>query len=163
MLSSTIHRPTPPPNLPPEPPMLPPAPPINKVAEKWRRKLANRRQRKHDNRCTAIVDSGASNIYLTPAAPMASVDGTAPKIQVGTAAGGLQKLSATCDLALPHLPTDFPKTGYVMPEFHKNLVSIGPMCDAGYTVQFTADAVIISNKDAVPVITGWREKTGTRL
>ena len=118
---------------------------------------------KHDNQCTAIVDSGASNIYLTPAAPMASIDGTAPKIQVGTAAGGLQKLSATCDLALPHLPADFPKTGYVMPEFHENLVGIGPMCDAGYTVQFTADAVIISNKDAVPVITGWRKKTGPRL
>ena len=37
------------------------------------------------------------------------------------------------------------------------------MCDGGYTVQFTADAVIISNKDAVPVITGWRGKTGPRL
>ena len=89
---------------------------------------------------------------------MSSIDRTAPKIQVGTTPGVLQKMSATCDIALPHLPADFSKTGYVMPEFHKNLVGIGPMCDAGYTVQFTADAVIISNKDGVPVITGWREK-----
>ena len=80
---------------------------------------------------------------------MASVDGTAQQIQVGTAAAGLQKLSATCDLALPHLPADFPKTGYVMPEFHENLVCIGPMCDADNTVQFMVDAVIISDKDAV--------------
>ena len=94
---------------------------------------------------------------------MSSVDRTAPKIQVGTAAGVLQKLSATCDLALPHLPTDFPKIGYVMPEFHENLVGIGPMCDAGYTIQFTADAVIISNPDGVPVSTGWQESTGPRL
>ena len=109
------------------------------------------------------MDSGASNIYLTPEAPMSIIDCTAQAIQVGTAAGVLQKLSATCNLASPHLPADFPKTGYVMPEFHKNLVGIGPMCNAGYTVKFTADAVIVSNQDGVPVITGWREATTPRL
>ena len=100
-------RPTPPPNLPPEP-SGPPIPSGNKVTAKWLRKINNRRQRKIDNRRTAIVDSGASIIYLTPEAPMSSIDRTAPKIRVGTAAGVPQTLTATCDLALPHLPADFP-------------------------------------------------------
>jgi len=50
-----------------------------------------------------------------------------------------------------------------MPGFRENLVGIGPMCDAGYTVSFTDEAVVISKDDGVPILHGWREQDGPKL
>ena len=85
---------------------------------------------------TAVIDSGASNIYLTINAPKQQVDSNAPTVRVRTADGTPQVSSASCELALPHLPANSPKSGYVMPGFTENLVGIGAMCYAGYTVTF---------------------------
>ena len=130
LISNDRCRAPPPPTLPPELPITTPQN-INTINAKWLQKVTNRSLHEIDNKKTVIVDSGASNIYLTPAAPMLNVDSTTPKINVGTAAGMPQTSIATCDLAIPNLPADFPKTGYVMPEFHQNLVGIGPMCNTG--------------------------------
>ena len=49
--------------------------------------MANRAAFKDSKPDVAIVDSGASGIYLTPETPKKQVDRYAPAIQVGTASG----------------------------------------------------------------------------
>ena len=112
---------------------------------------------------TAVIDSGASNIYLTINAPKQRVDSNTPTVCVGTADGTPQVSSASCDLALPNLPAKFPKSGHVMPGFTENLVGIGAMCDAGYTVTFLAAVVTIYNQHGTLVIHGWRDQRGPRI
>ena len=69
----------------------------------------------------------------------------------------------TCDISIPRLPSKFPNTGHVMPVFQDNLVGMGPMCDADYTVTFTNNAVTVYIPTENPIITGWREVDGPRL
>ena len=79
-------------------------------------------------------------MHLTKYAPNVKVREDAPPIQVGTAYGESQRSSSTCELAIPNLPADFPVSGHVIPVFQENLVGIGPICDADYSVTFTKDA-----------------------
>ena len=58
----------------------------NKIADKWRRKLAHRAAIFFLNG-VAIVDSGASGIYLAPEASKKQVNWSSPDIQIGTASG----------------------------------------------------------------------------
>jgi len=109
------------------------------------------------------MDSGVSDIFLMTGAPLVDVDKTVPKVSVCTAAGQPESSSATCKLARPDLPDDVPTSGYVMPGFHHNLLGIGKFCDAECKVLFTKTTVTIFNKDAVPVLTGWREADGAKL
>ena len=110
-----------------------------------------------------MIDSGASNIYLTINAPKQRVDRNAPTFRVGTADEIPQVSSVSCDLALPHLPENFPKSGHVMPGFTENLVGINAMCDAGYTVTFSASVVTIYNQHGTLVIHGWWDQNRPRL
>ena len=50
-----------------------------------------------------------------------------------------------------------------MPRFQENLVSVGPMCDANYTVTLPKHAHNIYSTTGTPIITGWRETDGPRL
>ena len=50
-----------------------------------------------------------------------------------------------------------------MPGFQENLICIGPICDADYSITFTKDAVIIYSPKGHKVITGWHETEGPRL
>ena len=84
----------------------------------------------------AIVDSGASGVYLTPEAPKKQVNWYSPAIQVGTASGQPYTSSASYKLDLPGLPKDLPTLGHVMPSFHHNLMGIGEFCDANFKVLF---------------------------
>ena len=79
---------------------------------------------------TAIVDSGASNLYFGPSAPHINFNPAAPKINVGTATGQVQQSTGTAELNIPMLPAAFPKTGHVMPSFKHTLLGIGKICDA---------------------------------
>ena len=101
-----------------------------------------------------MIDSGASNIYQTINAPKQRVDSNAPTVRVGTTDVIPQVPFASCDLALPHLPAKFPKSGHIMPGFTENLVGIGAICDAGYTVTFSASVVTIYNQHGALVIHG---------
>ena len=112
---------------------------------------------------TAVIDLVSSNIYLTINARKQRVDSNAPTVCVGTDDVTLQVSSASCDLALPHLPANFPKSEHVMPRFTENLVGIGAMCDAGYTVTFSASVVTIYNQHGTTVIHGWRDQNGPRI
>ena len=47
--------------------------------------------------------------------------------------------------------------------FHENLVGIGPICNAKYSVLFNDEAVTIISPTGIPVLKGWQEATGNRL
>ena len=57
---------------------------------------------------SAIVDSGELGTYLINDAPKVNEREDALTIQVGTTSGEAQRSSNTCDLAIPHIPSDFP-------------------------------------------------------
>ena len=94
---------------------------------------------------------------------MVNIDHAAPKVTVGTATGQTQQSAGTVNLALPHLPSEFPIKGYLMPGFRHTLIGVGPLCDADCAVTFTRESVIICEKQGTAVLTGWREATGPRL
>ena len=50
-----------------------------------------------------------------------------------------------------------------MPVFQENLLGIGPICDADYSVKFIKYAVIIYSPKGHTVLTGWHEAEGTCL
>ena len=80
-----------------------------------------------------------------------------------TASGESQRSPSTCELTIPNLQSDFPVFGHVMPGFQENLVGIGPIYDADYSVKFTKDAVSIYNLKGHRVLMGWQEIECPRL
>ena len=80
------------------------------------------------------MDLGTSGYFFTKYAPKKNVDPAAPHIRVGPASGQPMMSASTCDLVVPQLPSYFPTTFHVMPGFQENLVGVGPMCDANFTV-----------------------------
>ena len=109
---------------------------------------------------SSIADTGATSIYLTPKAPCASINPNAPKILVGTAGGPHLTSSASCDLLLPDLPHI---SGHIMPQFHHNIMVIGPLCDHGCRVMFEKKTVTIYLRDDSVLLCGWREPRGAKL
>ena len=126
----------------------------NKIAAKWDRKLANRRARRSST--SAVADTGASGIYYSADAPVTDVDPTAPVVVVGTATEEPQLPTATAQHQIPNLPDAFPRTGHVMPGFQRTLIGIGPICDAGFTVTFSDESVIVQDNAKRTVLSGWR-------
>ena len=112
---------------------------------------------------TAVVDSGASNIYIAQNAPRVNFNPSAPKVTVGTATGQVQQSTGTAELRIPNLPATFPKTGHVMPSFKHTLLGIGKICDADCRVVFTKEAVVVYDPQQQPILSGWRETTGAKL
>ena len=43
-----------------------------------------------------------------------------------------------------------------MPGFQQTLIGIGPICDAGFTVTFSADDVVVHDADKRAILSGWR-------
>jgi hypothetical protein len=111
----------------------------------------------------AIVDSGASSIFLTPDAPKVNVNPVGSSIKVGPAEGPPIILSVTYNLALPSLPSNFPTKGHVMEGFHENLIGIGHICDAKYTAIFNEDNVTVISPTGTLVLTGWCKSPGNKL
>lgn len=113
---------------------------------------------------SAILDSGATGQYFTPADAVALIDINegAPTITVGSCTGEGAKSSATARLNLPNLPQQL-EDGHIMPSFVHSLVGLGPFCDADCTVTFTKTDVTVYAPDGTPIITGWREADGAKL
>ena len=126
-------------------------------------KFASRRLARLDKRTAALLDSGATDIFLTEDAPMVNIVTNAQPIKVGAAAGPLITSTNTCELRISsELPSDFPIKEHVMKGFHENLVGIGPICDAKYSVLFNDESVTVISPTGTPVSKGWREATGNR-
>ena len=82
----------------------------------------------------------------------------APKVELGTTTGQRHASADTGQLVIPNLPSNFPRTGHIMPSFKHTLVGLGPICDADCPVRFETNGVIIYNPEGEPMITDWREK-----
>ena len=109
---------------------------------------------------TAIVDSGASGIYLIPTAPCTDINTTAPPVKVGTASGTLYISSASCNLNLHILPA---RGGHIILGFQHNLLGIDPLCYRGCKVIHDKHAVHVLDETSKVISQGWREPTGARL
>jgi len=108
---------------------------------------------------TAIADTGASDFYVTPSAPVINIDPTAPKVTVGDAAGTLHRSAAKADIQL-RVPDC---TANIMPTFQHNLLGIGKFCDKDCTVVFDKSAVTVFAQDGSSLLQGWREPDGAKL
>ena len=51
----------------------------------------------------------------------------------------------------------------MIPNFHHNLMGIGPLCDHRCRVFFEETKVTIFSKDITELLRGWRETTGSKL
>jgi hypothetical protein len=85
---------------------------------------------------TAIADTGATNNYLMPEAPVSNINYNSTPTTVSIADGQLLHSSTTATINLPQLPPGT-STGTIMSTFSNNLLSMGVFCDAGCTVVFT--------------------------
>ena len=112
------------------------------------------------NTSTAVVNSGASNIYFAKDAAICNFDSSALKVNVGTATGQVQRSTGTAELNLPSLPANIPTKGHVIPSFKHTLLGIGKICDANCKVVFTKEAVVDYKAKQQPILSGWRETTG---
>ena len=83
-----------------------------------------------DTTVTGIVSSGSTDIYFSTDAPIVNIDLSAPKVKVGTAMGQTQQSAGTVNLALPHIPSEFPTKGNLMTGFSHTLIGVVPLCDA---------------------------------
>jgi hypothetical protein len=99
---------------------------------------------------TAIADSGASDFYLTSAAPVININPAAAKVTVGDAAGSKHRSSAKADVQLD-LPN---RNAKIMPSFQHNLMGIGKLCDNGCKVVFDKTAVTVFAQDGSMLLKG---------
>ena len=112
---------------------------------------------------TAIPDSGATGFYYAKDAPVVNIRKNDKSVTVGTASKERHTSTTTAQHAIPDLPADFPRTGHVMEAFEDTLMGLGPICDAGCTVTFDANAVTIRDRSRRIILCGWRDKTAPRL
>ena len=103
-------------------------------------------------RDTGTVDSGATHIYISPTAPHGPPNTSSPQISIYTATGHVERLSDTDTLSILQLAADFLTTGYIMPSFTNNLVGVGPICDADFTVLFTKHNVTVFSPGGKPIL-----------
>ncbi len=112
---------------------------------------------------TGIADSGATDFYFTPNAPVTNYNPQALPVGVRVANGQPERSVASATLAsVPSLPRAA-MTGHVMPSFPHTLIGLGPFADLGCKIVFTKTAVTFYHLDGHPILAGWRDETGPRL
>ena len=85
----------------------------------------------------AILDSGATSHFLVTAAPATDVTSTKNPLRVRLPDGSMIASTATCNLALPQLPSEARK-GHIIPGLaNHSLLSVVKLCNAGCEVTFT--------------------------
>jgi hypothetical protein len=115
------------------------------------------------NNTTAIADTGASDHYFTPTAPVINIKtGSKPAI-LRTATGELKQSTASAHLAIQGIPTEVARTVHIIPGFTNNLLSLGKLCDADCTAKLDKHNLTIYNKDGHQILQGEREQQGARL
>ena len=119
--------------------------------------------RQHLHNTTAIIDTGASNHYFTPNAPLSCIDSTAPHTTIRTATGETKTSTAFTCFALPtHIPTAA-CTGHIIPGFTNNLISLGKLCDNGCTASLDKQNLWVRDDSGRIILHGKRESSGARL
>eukprot|EP00804_Cyclotella_cryptica_P026156 CCRYP_013038-RA/>CCRYP_013038-RA protein AED:0.96 eAED:1.00 QI:0/0/0/0.5/1/1/2/0/450 len=110
---------------------------------------------------TAILDSGASDIYFAPDAPVTNVNPSAPTSTVTDAAGTHHHSSAHANHLLPTLPAC---SGKIMPSFKHTLFGSAHSATtaAKYSLTLPLPPSTIQRDDTI-LLQGWREPTGAKL
>ena len=108
----------------------------------------------------AIVETGTSDIYLSPRAPCINIIYTVTPVRVDTSSGRTQKSTATGTLQREELPV---RVGHIMINFAHSLLGDSKLCDAGCEVIFDKNNFIIYGTTNNTIITGRRDKTGANL
>ena len=108
---------------------------------------------------TAIVDTGASNFYLTPSAPVTNLNPSATAVTVSDASGKQHCSSAQAKILL-NLPD---RNAKIMPSFQHNLMGIGKLCNNDCRVVFDKTVVTVFANDGSTLLQGWREQQGAKL
>jgi hypothetical protein len=86
---------------------------------------------------TGITDSGATDFYFAPDAPVTNYNPQAPTVGVRVANGRPEPSVASATLALvPSLP-QASMTGHVMPAFPHTLIGLGTFADLSCKIVFT--------------------------
>ena len=96
-------------------------------------------------------------------APVDNLNTASPKIRAGTASGEVAYSSDSSQLALPQLPSYFPKSGHVMPDFKHSLMDLGSICDNECSVHFHKYTVTIYDPQGIPFLQGRRDNTSAKL
>eukprot|EP00804_Cyclotella_cryptica_P000092 CCRYP_013748-RA/>CCRYP_013748-RA protein AED:0.50 eAED:0.50 QI:0/0/0/0.5/0/0/2/0/265 len=103
-----------------------------------------------------IVDSGASDYYLTPTANVKTKTTLHQPIQVTLPDQSTLRSSHACELDIP-LPTTA-KQGYILPGMkNHSLISVTKMCDAGCKVIFSKDECNIVHNGTI-IMQGHKHK-----
>ena len=120
--------------------------------------------RQHLHNTTAIINTGASNHYFTPDAPLSCIDSTAPSTNIRTATGETKTSTAFACFALPtHIPTAA-CTGHIIPGFTNNLTSLGKLCDNGCTgASLDKQNLWVRDNSGRVILHGKRKSSGARL
>ena len=112
---------------------------------------------------TGIADSGATDFYFAPDAPVTNYNPLAPTVGLRVANGRTECSVASATLSsVPSLP-QAAMTGHVMPAFPHTLIGLGPFADLNCKIVFTKTAVTVYHPDGHPLLSGWRDATGPRL
>jgi hypothetical protein len=108
---------------------------------------------------TIIADSGATDNYLSTSCPVKNKRITDEPIQIQNPNGEMMTSTHIGDLDLPLRPAAC--RAHIVPALKDcSLLSIGAVCDAGYTVDFTAHSMRILDKDKCMVTGHRRHDTG---
>ena len=108
---------------------------------------------------TEIADTGASGIYLTLKAPCANINPAALQVVVGTVGGPPHRYSASYDVNITMPVTKV----HIMPNFHHNMMGIGPLCDNCCRVLFEKNMLLFFTKDDTIILYGWHEPSRAKL
>jgi hypothetical protein len=112
---------------------------------------------------TGIADSGTTDFYFAPDAPVTNYNPQDPTVGVRVANSQPRCSVASATLAsVPSLP-QASMTGHVMPAFPHTLIGLGPFADLGCKIVFTKSSVTVYHPDGHPLLSGWRDETGPRL
>jgi hypothetical protein len=112
---------------------------------------------------TGIADSGATDFYFSPDAPVTNYNPQAPTVGVRVANGRPERSVASATLALvPSLP-QASMTGHVMPAFPHTLIGLEPFADLGCKIVFTKSSVTVYHPDGHTLLSGWWDETGPSL
>ena len=89
------------------------------------------------------MDSGATQLYISPTTPHGPLDTSAATVKVGTANEQVATSAAKVILPILQLAADFHTTGYIVPYFTNTLIGVGRICDANCTIVFKKKDVTV--------------------
>jgi hypothetical protein len=106
---------------------------------------------------TALLESGCTAHFLLANAKCSNKIPTAAPLAVRLHNGDTITSTHTATLNMPSLPHTARQT-HILPGLAQHLLlSVGQMCDSGYSVTFTATEVTVSNGEST-ILTGLRDK-----